>query len=201
MPPRTGKLGSALLALSKGLNATGAPWMCIGGIAVIAQGVRRTTTDIDVTVRGEGVHLDAFVKALARHGIRPRINDALKFARSSQVLLLEHSASGVALDVSLAWLSFEHEALAARIPINFAGVIVPAARPEDLLIYKVFAGRPHDLQDAESLLLMHKKSIDLTRVRAVLSQLSEMSDEPGGAARLESIIERKRSKPGRTRRP
>lgn len=124
----------------------------------------------------------------------------MKFARSSQVLLLEHSASGVALDVSLAWLSFKHEALAARISINFAGVIVPAARPEDLLIYKVFAGRPHDLQDAESLFLMHKKSIDLTRVRAVLAQLFEMADEPGGAERLESIIERKRSKPARMRR-
>lgn len=85
MPPRTGKLGSALGALNEGLNAIGAPWMCIGGIAVIAQGVRRTTTDIDATVRGEGIHLNAFVEALAGYGIRPRINDALKVEIRAQL--------------------------------------------------------------------------------------------------------------------
>jgi len=36
--------------------------MCIGGIAVIAQGVRRTTTDIDATFRAEGVNLEALLR-------------------------------------------------------------------------------------------------------------------------------------------
>lgn len=144
-----GKLGTALAALSKALDATGIAWMCIGGIAVIAQGVRRTTTDIDVTLRAEGVDLEALVRRLARHGIRPRIPDAVAFARRTQGLLLTHTRSGVDLDVSLAWLSFEHEALAAPATIDFAGVTVPAARPEDLVIYKLFAGRPQDLQSKQ----------------------------------------------------
>jgi predicted nucleotidyltransferase len=199
-----GKLGAALGALSKALNATGVAWMCIGGIAVIAQGVRRTTTDIDVTFRAEGVDLDALVRRLALHKIRPRIDSAVTFARRSQVLLLEHSPSGVELDVSLAWLSFEHEALAAPVTIDFAGIKAPAARPEDLIIYKLFAARPQDIKDAEALLLMHRPTIDLARVRVVLEHLGEMAEEPGISRRLDEIDRRTPkapSKPGARRRP
>ncbi|CAN5858115.1 hypothetical protein BH11MYX4_BH11MYX4_21370 [soil metagenome] len=195
--PADGKLGAALAALTKALNASGLAWMCIGGIAVIAQGVRRTTTDIDVTFRAEGVDLDALLRRLVRHGIRPRIPDAATFARRSQVLLLEHTASGVELDVSLAWLSFEHEALAAPVTIDFAGVKAPAARAEDLIIYKLFAGRPQDLNDAEALLLMHRAEIDLARVRAVLAHLGEMADAPEIVGRLDAIDRARPRPPGR----
>jgi hypothetical protein len=178
--------------------------MCIGGVAVIAQGVRRTTTDIDVTLRAEGVDLDALLRRLARHKIHPRIDDAVTFARRSQVLLLEHLPSGVELDVSLAWLAFEHEALAAPVMIDFGGITAPAAKPEDLIIYKLFAARPQDLKDAEALLLMHRAEIDLARVRVVLEHLGEMADEPGIARRLDDIDKRNptvRAKRGASRRP
>jgi hypothetical protein len=182
------KLRSALIALREALDATGIPWMCIGGIAVVAQGVRRTTTDIDATLRADGIDLAALLHRFARHGIRPRIPDAVSFARRSQVLLLEHGASRVELDVSLAWLSFEHEALSARTAIDFAGVATPAARPEDLVIYKLFAARPVDLADAEALLLMHRAAIDLKRVRRVLEQLGELSGMPEVPRRLERLL-------------
>ncbi len=186
------KLPAALAALGEALEAAGFPWMCIGGIAVIAQGVRRTTTDIDVALRGEGVDLSALVRRLARHGIRPRIDDAVAFARRTQVLLLEHVRTGVELDVSLAWLSFEHEALAAHVSIDFGGVVAPAARPEDLVIYKVFAGRPQDLKDAEALLLMHRRKMDLDRVRKVLQQLGEMAGDDELIGRLNALVSPRR---------
>lgn len=184
-------------ALGKALDAAKISWMCIGGIAVIAHGVRRTTTDIDVTLRGDDVDLDALVRALDRQGIRARVDDAVAFARRTQVLLVEHVPSGVALDISLAWLSFEHEALAAHTTIDFGGVAAPAARPEDLVIYKLFAGRPQDLKDAESLLLMHAKTIDVGRVRRILEQLAELSGDSAVAARVANLplkrVRKKRS--------
>ena len=197
---RGSKLAAALAALQRGLDAEKKPWMCIGGVAAISQGVRRTTTDIDVAVRAEGIDLEALVRRLSRHGIRPRQPDAVAFARSSQVLLLVHSPSGVDLDVSLAWLSFEHEALAARVTVDFAGVRAPAARPEDLLIYKLFAARPQDLKDAESLLLMHRKTIDLARVRRVLEQLGGISESSGVPQRLDTLVAAvAKLRPGRKR--
>ena len=65
----------ALAALRAALDPV-APWMCIGGIAVIARGVRRTTLDIDATIRGDAVDVDQLAQRLEAQGIlraaRPR---------------------------------------------------------------------------------------------------------------------------------
>jgi len=177
--------------------------MCIGGIAAIAQGVRRTTTDVDVAMQAEGIDLDAFIRALGRRQIRTRIENAARFARESQVLLLEHAPTGVSLDVSFAWLSFEHEALAEALVIDFAGVSMRAARPEDLMIYKLFAGRPQDLLDAEALFVLHRAAIDLRRVRRTLEQLAALSEQPDVLPRLDAIVKEPatRQKKTRARRP
>jgi len=106
-------LEDALEALALGLADAGAPWMVIGGIAVIAHGVRRFTTDIDAAVRGDAVSIDGLLGSLARRKIAPRIADAGEFAQENLVLLLRHEPSGVDLDVSLAWTAFEHDALRA----------------------------------------------------------------------------------------
>ena len=118
MPEKRAKaerlLEDALAALARALDDAGAPWMVIGGIAIIAHGVRRFTTDIDAAVRGDAISIDQLLEALARHDIVPRIPDAAAFAQANLVLLARHAPTGVDLDVSQAWSSFEHEALAAR---------------------------------------------------------------------------------------
>jgi hypothetical protein len=48
-------LQDALRDLASALTATAAQWMIIGGIAVIARGVRRFTADIDAAVRGDEI--------------------------------------------------------------------------------------------------------------------------------------------------
>lgn len=200
---KRGKLGSALAALVRALDASGHPWMCIGGIAAIAQGVRRTTTDVDVAMRAEGIDLEAFIRALGKRQIRARIKNAASFARESQVLLLEHEPTGVSLDLSFAWLSFEHEALTRATVIDFAGIEMRAARPEDLIIYKLFAGRPRDLVDAEALYLLHRESIDEDRVRSTLEQLAMLAEQPDVVSRAEALMGKPKRRPSktRTRRP
>lgn len=106
-------LEGALAALALALTSTGAPWMIIGGIAVIAHGVRRFTTDIDAAVRGDAISVDRLIAALDRHEIIPRIPNASTFARENLVLLARHAPTGVDLDVSLAWSTFEHDAIEA----------------------------------------------------------------------------------------
>ena len=45
--------------------------MVIGGVAVIAHGVRRLTTDVDAVVRGDAITAEALIDVFARHGIEP----------------------------------------------------------------------------------------------------------------------------------
>lgn len=139
----------ALAALIRAFAETEAPAMIIGGIAVIARGVPRLTVDIDATAWGEAVSLETLFSTLETHEIVPRIPQAEDFARSRQILLLEHRPTGTPLDISLAWPPFEREALCRASPVDFGGVTIPVAQAEDLLVYKAVAWRDRDKEDVE----------------------------------------------------
>ncbi len=64
--------------------------MIIGGMAVIAHGYPRVTTDIDATVLATPDRLDSLLERLGTHHILPRIEKATDFARSHHVLLMCH---------------------------------------------------------------------------------------------------------------
>jgi hypothetical protein len=187
-PPSAERLiQAAIAALVAALAEARVPWMVIGGIAVIARGVRRMTADVDAVVRGDAIDVDTLVKVFARHAIRPRTPDAAAFARANQVLLLHHVPSQVELDVSLGWTAFEHEALAARSVIPYGRVKAPMASPEDLLIMKAIAARPTDIKDAVQLLALYP-SIDLARVRRKIKELASAADAPELTAGLAQIL-------------
>jgi hypothetical protein len=163
--------------------------MLLGGVAVLARGVRWMTTDIDAVVRGDEVEPAALLAVLRGHGIEPRIPDALGFAETSLVLLLRHVPTGVDLDVSLWWSSFEHEAIAAATPARFGAVTAPMATAEDLVIFKGIAGRPKDMDDAEALLLLHP-NIDVERVRRFVRVLAELAEAEHLPGQLDAVIAR-----------
>lgn len=163
--------------------------MIIGGIAVIARGVRRMTTDIDAVVRGDLTSTAALLRAFASERIVPRITNAEAFARESLVLLLRHAPTEVELDVSLGWTAFEHAAIDARSDAKYGSVVAPMARAEDLVVFKTLAARPKDIEDAAALLLMHE-DIDLEQVRRRLAELAELADEPALIRGLEAVTAR-----------
>ncbi len=188
--PRDGgnRFARALTALRRALARLKITGAIIGGVAINANGIARFTEDIDATISGAGVNLPALLDALKRSKIVPRIHEALPFARANQVLLLHHSPSGIAIDLSLAWLDFELEAIAEARDLTFGSVALRAARPEDLVIYKLIAARPQDLADAERLLLRFHRKIDLERVRRVLSVLAEVLDGPSRVQMLDRLL-------------
>lgn len=101
---------------------------------------------------------------LAKFAIVPRIADAVAFAETNLVLLLRHRETGVDLDLSLAWSTFEHDALATSTITSFGRVRAPMCTPESLVVFKAIAGRPKDVEDAEALLALYP-DIDRQRVR------------------------------------
>ncbi len=183
-------LEDALDALVRALADSGAPWMVIGGIAIIARGVRRMTTDIDAAVKGDAIRPEKLMESLAKHSIVPRIAEALKFAETNLVLLLRHESTGVDLDVSFAWSSFEHEALAASTLTQFGNVRAPMCTPDDLIVFKAIAGRPKDIEDAEALLTLYP-DIDVTRVRMRVEELSALAEAPEMLEAFDHLLARR----------
>jgi predicted nucleotidyltransferase len=167
----------ALADVAKVIDAHEHRAAVIGGIAVIARGVQRLTRDIDIAIVGADQSCAALADELQRHGIAPRIADAIAFAEESQVLLMRHVVSGVDIDVSRAWLPFEIEALAAAGHESLGGVKIAIAQPEDLIIFKAVAWRPQDQQDVERLLTLYGDRVNVARIRRHVKELGAAIDE------------------------
>ncbi|MGH9324604.1 MAG: hypothetical protein ACRD3V_32555, partial [Vicinamibacteria bacterium] len=119
-----------------------------------------------------------------RHDIVPRIEEARAFARTHQVFLALHEPTATPIDLSLAWLDFENEAIQSSDEIDYADVRIPVAQAEDLIVYKIVAFRPRDIDDAEKLLNLHGRGIRIQRVRRLVQQFCEVLDD---TARLETL--------------
>lgn len=184
------KLRDALAALAAALDDVGAPYMLIGGFAVILRGVARQTVDIDATVWAERLDLDALLSVLQRYGIEGRLPDTAQFARAHQVLLLRHAASQTPMELSLAWLPFERTALGRAEPIEVAGVTIPVALVDDLLVYKAVAWRDRDRADIERLLIAHADRVDLSYVRGMVREFAELLDEPRRLKEFDRLLKR-----------
>lgn len=182
------RLLAALAALADALRALRHPAMVIGGIAVIARGVSRLTADIDATIRADGLALDHALEIFAQHSIEPRIDEPLKFAQAQQILLLRHVPSGALLDVSLAWLPFEHEALERATDVDFHGVSIPVAQPDDLIVLKAVAWRPRDRDDIDQLVLRYGRTLNLARIRDLVGQFAEVLEVPERPREFEALV-------------
>lgn len=182
-------LSDAITALTEALDESGAPAMLIGGIAVIARGIPRHTDDVDGTISADAIDLDDVVRILAKHAIEPRVADALQFARQHQVLLLVHVPSATEIELSLAWLPFEREALARAERLDLGTVRARVATAEDLVIYKAVAWRQRDRSDVEQLIQLHHDTIDFARVERIIAEFAAALEEP---ERLQEFLALKR---------
>ncbi len=187
------RVRSAIRALANGCASANVQWMLIGGIAVIARGAPRTTQDIDATVLAPGVDVDQLLAAFGLHQIVPRVADVRDMAVRAQILLLRHGEGAIDLDVSLGWLSFEEQAIGRASLVDFGdGLQVPVAQPDDLIVYKSVAWRDQDRQDIERLLLKHRATIDLARVRARVLEFAQLLEVPERIEQFDALVERTR---------
>lgn len=184
------KIRKTLADLTKALQRIDAPSMVIGGIAVIAHGVARQTIDVDATILATRLDASKILAALEDCSIRPRIPDVLEFAERSQVLLLVHETTRVTLEVSFAFSSFEQGALERAVEVDFGGVRIPVAVPEDLVIYKALAWRDQDRYDIEQLLTLHADHIDLERVRTFVHEFAQILGTPERIPEFERLVQK-----------
>lgn len=149
----------------------------IGGLAVQRWGEPRVTRDVDLTLvtgfGGEVPFVDALLKAYPA-----RIGNAREFALSRRILLLQ-TPNGVGIDISLGALPFEECMVARATPFAFtSGCDVRTCSAEDLVILKLFASRPIDIQDAEGVVCRHHDRLDWEYIEQQLVPLSEAREQP-----------------------
>jgi hypothetical protein len=150
----------------------------IGGIALLRWGEPRFTRDVDVTLLSGFGHEEQFITPLLASGYRGRIAEAAAFALRNRVLLLQ-SPNGVPIDVALGGLPFEEEVVERSSLFEFTpGCALRTCSAEDLIVLKLFAFRPQDLVDVETVAIRQGVALDWGHVERHLRPLSEIKEQP-----------------------
>jgi len=143
---------SILLArIGTTLEAGGIPYMVIGGYAAILYGEPRLTRDIDITVGLGPDQLERLLDVVREADLVPA-QGAEELARRNYVLPCSDPTTQLDVDVILAVSAYEQEAMARARTVVVGGAGVRFASPEDVLIHKIVAGRPRDIEDARAIL-------------------------------------------------
>lgn len=145
-------------------------WYVFGAQAVTAYGVPRLSADVDITLALEPNDPERFVRDMEAGGFAPRFRDQ-GFARATRVMPFEHLRTGMPVDVVLAGSGLEDEFLSRARPMDIAGTTVPVLSVGDLIVAKVLAGRPKDLDDASALWRAHHAALDADALRHTLQLL------------------------------
>jgi hypothetical protein len=178
--------------LDAAFAAVGVEWYLFGAQAAIVYGVARLTADVDVTARvPDTLPVAAVVGVLAQRGFQLRVSDAT-FAERSRVLPFAHGATGLPVDVVLAGPGLEDAFFTRITRHSIDGVEVPVADVTDLVVMKVFAGRPKDVDDVITLLRVQHDRIDVDRARAALQQLEAALGQSDLLPVLEEALTRAR---------
>jgi len=160
-----------LAALADALYALRAPWYVFGAQAVLVWGRPRLTADVDVTVRLDPEEPARLVEALEARRFQLRVSDAEGLVNRTHVLPFVYVPNGLPLDIVLAGPGLEELFLSRAVPVKIGAVTIPVISPEDLIVMKVLAARPKDLDDVAGILRERRDRLDLRLIRSTLRLL------------------------------
>jgi hypothetical protein len=186
------RLGRALVDVGAALDELRVRWALVGGLAVSARALPRTTRDIDLAVRvDDDTQAETIVASLRRYGYVPTaVVEQLALGRLSTVRLRRPDSGRLDPFVDLLFCSsaIEDETVAEAEPLEvFRGVVVPVARIASLVSMKLLARddrrRPQDYDDLRAL-LASADAAEIARARELTAAIAAR-----GAGRGRSLLE------------
>ncbi len=152
------------------------PYMVIGGQAVLVYGEPRLTRDIDVTL-GVGLEQVTVIEGLVQEmGLQSLAPDP-HFVRETMVLPCQDQETGIRIDLIFSQSEYEQAALQRVTAIKMHDTDVLFASAEDVIIHKVIAGRPRDIEDVQSILLKNQ-GLDIAYIQGWLKEFSIALAQP-----------------------
>ena len=168
-----------LADLARVLDAAGLPYMVIGGQAVLQYGEPRLTRDVDITLGVAPDRLGDVIDAVGPLGLRPLVEPE-GFVAETLVLPCEESTTGIRVDLVFSFPGYERAAMDRTNPVEIRGGVVRFASVEDLLVHKLVAGRPRDVEDVRGILL-RQPGADLDYVRRWVAEFDTALGLSSGA--------------------
>ncbi len=185
MPSPLSPIAELLDAARAAFEPLGIRWYLFGAQAAILYGAARLTADVDITLDAGGHSIEEVLAALEARRFGPRGANVVAFATETRVLPLVHEPTRIPVDFVLAGPGPEEQFLARAQVCLVDGVPVPVAAADDLVVMKVLAGRPQDLEDVAAIVAAQGGRIDLGRAAATLRILEQALDRRDLTPRLE----------------
>lgn len=143
---------SLLVDLAKQFDSHAIPYMVIGGQAVLLYGEPRLTRDIDITLGVDNTSLGVVVALTEKIKLKPAVENVSEFVGTSNVLPLIDQATHIRIDLIFSFTPYERQAMERVQTIHVEQYPVRYASLEDIIIHKIFAGRPRDIEDVKGIL-------------------------------------------------
>lgn len=165
-------------------------YVVIGGIANAIWGRPRVTLDADLKVLAGQRSIRELVELLSTQ-FRFRVPDAVSFVRRTYVVPL-YASNGAGLDLGLAFLPYEIQAIERAVITTYEGVTFPVCTAEDLLIHKAISEREKDWLDIDGILDRGGKRLDQGYIMLWLEQFAEALERPQILQRYRSLMRAKK---------
>jgi hypothetical protein len=176
-----------ICSISSVLERHKIPYMLIGGQAVLLYGEPRLTRHIAIAL---GVNVDKMQSIISLAGelaLKILPENIETFARQTMVLPVVHEETGIRVDFIFSFSPYEQQAIAKARKVRILDQDVYFAAPEDVVIHKIVAGRPRDIEDVRGILLK-MPDIDIAYIRKWLQDFADALGEKKKKKRLESVI-------------
>jgi hypothetical protein len=189
MPQALGSVPEVLADLAKALRSLRVRWYLFGAQALVLRGLSRATAHVDVTVLLGTIPTERLLAMLRRHGLPPAIEEA-RFVATTRVVPVVHRRTGLLVDIVLGGPGIEERFAAAAETVRVGRIRVPVATATHLVVMKVLAGRPKDLDDAAGLLAMSVGRIDADELDELSQALSRALADDGVLDNLREVRRR-----------
>lgn len=157
------------------LEEAGVAYALIGGLAASLRGIIRVTEDVDVVLACDvDEALSVLGSVSSSDGpFTPFLKDPEEVVRAAYLLPLMHQPTGVKVDLSVGLSGFERSAVDEADDVDLKGRTVRVAQPHHLIVMKLLADRPQDVQDIEGLIKADRepRAIDWDTVERLCGEL------------------------------
>jgi hypothetical protein len=170
------------------LEGSGIRHLVIGGLAVGAIGEARTTGDVDVVGFASPEDAEALITKAVEAGFNLRPEVEHERLRETGTLRFRHGL--FQLDIILASLPFEEVAYSRAVKKRLFGRLVPLPTPEDLILFKVLAGRDKDILDAIGVARRHLPRLDRRYLEDTIQGICDLAEDTQPWRRLEDVLRR-----------
>ncbi|MBI3269262.1 MAG: hypothetical protein HYZ53_09590 [Planctomycetes bacterium] len=169
------------------LDAAQVPHFVYGGVAAAVWGMPRETQDVDIVLCLADDRLVQVLAAFRKARYRIQEDADRTFAIDGWTRIWRR---GRWADLHRAVDALDNSAFARRRSVRLFDCDVPLAAPEDLVLYKLMAYRPRDLDDVERILIRQRPTLDLAYLRRWADEIARNPDDCLVPSRLHMMLER-----------